>query len=239
MPGQGPPPSSYGTLPKALEEGSAQDITPPSMSWVREDTRQQCCQCIPLRYCAGFHSLLTIIFSACAISLAVSEDARVLAGGFSACTELAVQVLGFTGFFVGIAALLGVMDNKSTWVWLLSGYLLVRGLMRAVILCLDIQELMHCKDLTLDGTVVTSMAGHFNSGLATAALSNVCYKFLVEYACVSIVDILSSLVGSRTTCRWCSNAERPVYGIAFDDSHIVEYLIVQQKAKEEQQGKDS
>mmetsp|Transcript_44982 Transcript_44982/g.106842 ORF Transcript_44982/g.106842 Transcript_44982/m.106842 type:complete len:241 (-) Transcript_44982:84-806(-) len=235
MPGQDVSQSRYGTLPakpSSPDENAAGSS--PALVWVREDTRDEWLGCIPLRYCAGFHALKTIVLSVLALSVFVSEDAREIVGGFTLGSDIAVKVLGVAGFFISVPAFIGVLDRKSTWVWLLSGYLLVRVLMRAVILIIDIQVLLHCDDLSPNGTTITSLTGRFNRALATPALAGTCHRTLIVYAVASAVDVVMSFVGARATFCWCRNTERPVYGISFDDSHVLAYLL-RQRAKEEEQ----
>lgn len=174
----------------------------------------QCCGCIPLRACVIAYTSLILFFSICAVLTFITEDPRILVGGYSYWANIAVEVFGVFGVVLSLLALVGLQEQSSRWVRLFANYALVRIIARLCIFLSDVFTLRDCEHMGL-----SSMHGHYNAAMNMVVLGGRCSSARFFNYFISSLDILISLYGVWTTYWWCYIVEEgPVYHITLDDT---------------------
>jgi hypothetical protein len=173
-----------------------------------------CCGCLPVRLGVLVYSSFILFLSICAVVGVVSEDTRVLVGGYTHWTRISVDILGCLGVVFSLLSIVGIHDNHPRWVKLFLYYAIVRVIARAFIFWSDVDMLETCETLGL-----TSLNGYYNPAMEAAKLTHRCQSTTWLYCFVSISDILISLYAIYNAWKWCSYVENtPMYHISIDDS---------------------
>lgn len=158
--------------------------------------------------------------SACAVVSSLTEDTRILVGGYTYATHFAVAMLGGLGLVFALGALLGMDDNTSSSIRAFANFGLFRLVAVAVILIADWQELKICERFTLHGSEFSSVTGnYYNAAIETVALGNRCQHTRSWHLALSFADIIVSLYGVSLCRRWVYMlTSAPVYHISPDET---------------------
>lgn len=177
----------------------------------------QCCSCIPLRLCVIAYTSLILFLSICAVLTFITEDPRILVGGYSYWANITVEVFGVFGVVLSLLSLVGLQEHNSRWVRYFAHYALVRIIARFCIFLSDFFTLQNCEHMGF-----SSMSGHYNAAVNMVVLGGRCPMARFFNYFISISDILISLYGVWTTYWWCYVVEEgPVYHITLDDTKAV------------------
>mmetsp|Transcript_105748 Transcript_105748/g.166943 ORF Transcript_105748/g.166943 Transcript_105748/m.166943 type:complete len:260 (-) Transcript_105748:50-829(-) len=173
-----------------------------------------CCGCLPIRTGVLVYSIFILFLSFCAVAGIVSEDTRVLVGGYTQWTHTAVDILGCLGVVFSLLSIVGLHDNHPRWVKFFLYYAILRVIARFFIFWSDVNMLDTCETLGL-----TSVNGYYNPAMEAVKLTNRCHSTTYIYWFVSLFDILVSLYAIYMAWTWCSYVENtPMYHISIDDS---------------------
>mmetsp|Transcript_1939 Transcript_1939/g.5243 ORF Transcript_1939/g.5243 Transcript_1939/m.5243 type:complete len:231 (-) Transcript_1939:130-822(-) len=178
------------------------------------------CGCVPLRYIVTLFMVFMLIFSLCMAVSLVTEDTRVLVGGYSILSRYAVAVLGGIGACFSVGALVAIQDNNTFMVWPFVAFLLLRIAAVLVIFGIDWQELKGCERFSLSGGAFSSVDSvRFNPAIETVALSGHCGQARVHHAVLTAADALVCAYGALITHRWCHAVDNsPSYQISLDET---------------------
>lgn len=161
-----------------------------------------------------------LVLSILGICVLASENPRVLVGGYSLGVNWLIPIVGAAGLFVSLAALTGIHDNTTTLVWIFTHFATFRIAIEILVLIIDWTfALSMCEQLTIDGSVFTSVTGHFNMALEVTALSGACQRTKQWYMILSIIDIVISTYGVYEARQWCRHIDAtPSYKIQLDET---------------------
>jgi len=189
------------------------------MSKPHEYYMGQACGCMPLRPAVGTLAGLALGLSLCAVASIITEDVRVLVGGYSLSARSSASALGAIGVIFSIGALIGVGDNTSRWVRPFAVFLLLRIIVVLVIFATDWEVLSGCERFTLNGKEFSSMIGRYNPAIETVALSNTCHQARSKYLIRTALEVIFGLYGAIISFRWCHLVDAvPTYQISLDEN---------------------
>lgn len=184
------------------------------MSKHAETPLGNCLGCVPVR--TGVLAFASFLFflSLCAVVGLVTEDTRVLVGGYTYWTNITVDILGVLGVVMCLMGIIGVNDNHTRWVRWFANFAALRVVLRCFVLYFDYDTLLGCEKFG-----ISSLSAHYNAAMETVVLQGRCPTTRPLYLVISIVDILVSLHGLWNTYYWCWILEHaPMYHIAIDDT---------------------
>mmetsp|Transcript_6506 Transcript_6506/g.15882 ORF Transcript_6506/g.15882 Transcript_6506/m.15882 type:complete len:259 (+) Transcript_6506:92-868(+) len=194
--------------------------------------------CIPLRIGVFIYAALMLILSGIAVLGLVTEDGRVLVGGYGLAGHSEVALLGMTGVVFSIGGLIGVSDNYGSWVKPLCYYSFVYAALRVVLVALDLRQFRECADMGLAGNYISSvdnLAG-YNPALSAVALAGRCHATEGHYLGCTIGVVAFALYGAATGMRWCAFVTRfPSYPISPDESLAFARYLQKQADNEEEE----
>lgn len=173
-----------------------------------------CLGCVPVRTGVLAFSCFLLFLSLCAVSGLVSEDARILVGGYAPWSNWFTDVLGCAGVIFCVMSLVGVSDNHQAWVRYFAYFALVRSLVRIFVFWSDFEMLSTCEKFGL-----SSITSRYNAAMEMVVLHGACSNTRIYYSIISVVDIFFSLYGVWNTFYWVSAMENgPQYHISLDDT---------------------
>mmetsp|Transcript_82022 Transcript_82022/g.230101 ORF Transcript_82022/g.230101 Transcript_82022/m.230101 type:complete len:272 (+) Transcript_82022:70-885(+) len=180
------------------------------------------CSCMPLRTGVYWHVALVLATSTLCLSTLITEDLRVLAGGYAGWTGTAVLLLGLAGAFYGFCAFVGLRDNESAWVHSFAAFSAVRVAAIAAIFVGDLLAFRDCGHLAANGAlyvVVNAMSGHHHGALEHVAMMDLCDHTRLIYIVATVTNLVLSTYLVCETFRWCHIIEHgPVYHIALGET---------------------
>lgn len=184
------------------------------MSKHHETPIGHCLGCVPIRTGVLAFSCFVLFLSFCAVAGLVTEDARILVGGYTYWSGNIVDIFGCLGVVFGLMSLVGVTDNHSQWVRLFAHFATVRTIVRLFVMLADYEVLQSCEKFG-----ISSMSSHYNPAMETVVLSGRCNPTRPLYLFISIMDILISMYGVWNTYSWCYILDNgPMYHISIDDT---------------------
>jgi len=184
------------------------------MSKHQETPLGHCLGCVPVRTGVLAFACFLLFLSLCAVAGIVTEDTRILVGGYNYWTNIAVDILGCLGVIICLMGIVGVNDNHTRWVRWFTNFALLRVIARVFILWGDIETLNGCETFG-----ISSLSGHYNSAMQTVVLQGSCLTTRPAYWAISVADILISLHGVWNAYYWCNLVDHcPMYHIAIDDT---------------------
>lgn len=173
-----------------------------------------CCGCLHIRSGVIAFMYFVIFLSVCAVFALVSEDTRILVGGYTSCGNWIVNLLGCIGVVLGLMGRIGMSDNNTRWVRWFSNFATIRVILRIYIFWTDFSQLRNCESFGM-----SSVTSHYNPAMEVVVLGGHCPSTRIVYPLWSVLDILISLYGVWSTNYWCWAVEHgPMYHIALDDS---------------------
>jgi len=184
------------------------------MSKHQETPLGHCLGCVPVRTGVLAFSCLLLFLSFCAVAGLVTEDTRMLVGGYTYWSNIWVDILGCLGVVFSLMCLVGVTDNHSRWVRLFAHFASFRIVAYLFIVWSDFRVLETCEKFGL-----SSMTDHYNPAMEMVVLQGRCPSTRTYYTMISILDIAISLYGVWNTYYWCHIVDTsPMYHISLDDS---------------------
>lgn len=172
-----------------------------------------CLGCLPVRLGVQLYSSFIFFLSICAVAGLVSEDTRVLVGGYTYWSRVTTDVLGCAGVVLSSMSIIGTQDNHPRWVKLFIYFAVIRVIARVFTFWADDAMLAKCSSLG-----ITSLE-RYNPAMEAVKLSHRCGITAFWYTVISIFDILASLYGIYNAYLWCTYVENsPMYHIALDDT---------------------
>jgi len=173
-----------------------------------------CLGCVPVRTGVLAFASFLLFLSVCAVAGLVTEDTRVLVGGYTYWSNITVDILGSLGVIFCLMGVVGVTDNHSSWVRWFVNFAVIRVIARFFVLWADYDTLLGCEKFG-----ISSLSAHYNAAMETVVLQGHCATTRPTYLVISIVDIVVSLYGIWNTYYWCYVVEHgPMYHIAIDDT---------------------
>lgn len=161
----------------------------------------------------AFSSFL-LFLSFCAVAGLVTEDTRILVGGYSLCSNWIVDVLGCFGVVFSLMGIVGVFDNHTCWVRWFANFAAVRLVLRVYILWSDFGMLEGCEKFGM-----SSVTSTYNAAMQMVTLHGHCSSTRTYYLTWSLLDIFFSLYGLWNAYHWCYKLDNgPLYHISIDDS---------------------
>lgn len=159
-------------------------------------------------------SCFLLFLSLCAVAGLVTEDTRILVGGYAPWSNWFTNVFGCLGVVFSLMSLVGVSDNHQQWVKYFAYFALIRVFVRIFVFWSDYEMLSGCEKFGL-----SSVTSRYNPAMEMVVLHGRCDQTRLYYDIISTVDILISLYGVWNTFFWCSIMESgPRYHISLDDS---------------------
>jgi len=184
------------------------------MSKHTETPLGHCLGCVPVRTGVLAFACFILFLSLCAVAGIVTEDTRVLVGGYTYWSNNTVDILGCVGVIVSLMGIIGVNDNHSRWVRWFTNFALLRVIARVFILWADWNELQGCEKFG-----ISSLSAHYNAAMETVVLQGRCMTIRPAYLAISVADILISLHGVWNAYYWCFMVDHsPMYHISIDDT---------------------
>lgn len=179
-----------------------------------------CCGCLPMRLGVLLYAGFVLGMSFSAVATIVTEDTRVLVGGYSASTGFVVRAGGIFGMVFSLGALLGVTDNASSWVRIFAHFaLLARFPLVLTVAACDMVTLQGCEHLSFSGGPAQLNGGYRNVALETVALSRSCEEIRVLNLVARLLDGVISAYGVYMTYHWCNLIDHsPRYQISLDET---------------------
>lgn len=105
----------------------------------------RCCLCIHLRHGVAMIACATIVHAVlCMAHLFMSNDTFVF-GGYNPHTLHLQVVIGTAGIFFAPAGLMGIYDDKPTWVRSFANFIMVKLFVLILVFGSDIVSLRHCR----------------------------------------------------------------------------------------------
>jgi hypothetical protein len=173
-----------------------------------------CLGCVPVRIGVLAFSYFILFLSICAVAGLVTEDTRILVGGYAPWSNWFTDVLGCAGVVLSLMSLMGVYDNHQSWVKYFAYFASIRLFLRFFILWADWGMLVNCEKFGL-----SSIGGNYNAAMETVVLHGQCTHTRVYYGIISTIDIFISLYGLWNVFFWISVMENgPRYHISLDDT---------------------
>jgi len=184
------------------------------MSKHTETPLGHCLGCVPVRTGVLAFACFLLFLSVCAAVGIVTEDTRVLVGGYTYWSNYAVDIFGCLGVVLCAMGITGVNDNHTRWVRWFANFALLRLFVRVWVLWVDYSELQTCEKFG-----ISSLSSHYNAAMETVVLQSRCATTRPTYLAISILDILVSLHGLWNAYYWCFVLDTgPMYHIAIDDT---------------------
>lgn len=184
------------------------------MSKHQETPLGHCLGCVPVRTGVLAFACFLLLLSVCAVLGIVTEDTRVLVGGYTYWSNITVDVLGCLGIVICSMGIIGVNDNHTRWVRWFANFALLRVIARLFVLWADWNTLNTCEKFG-----ISSLSAHYNAAMETVVLQGRCPTTRPLYLVISVVDILVSLHGLYNAYFWCYIVEHgPMYHISIDDT---------------------
>jgi len=184
------------------------------MSKHHETPLGHCLGCVPVRTGVLAFASFLLFLSLCATLGLVTEDTRVLVGGYTYWTNTTVDILGVVGLVLSFMGIVGVHDNHTRWVRWFTNFALLRLVLLIPITWADFDALLGCEKFG-----ISSLGGHYNAAMETVVLQNRCQTTRAAYLAIAVFDILISLYGVWNAYYWCWAVESgPMYHIAIDDT---------------------
>lgn len=155
-----------------------------------------------------------LFLSFCAVAGLVTEDTRILVGGYTYWSNVTVDIFGCLGVVFGLMCLVGVTDNHTRWVNWFANFASIRLLALFFVFWADFNELRGCEKFGL-----SSMTSHYNPAMEMVVLQGRCPATRSYYVLITVLDILVSVYGLWNTYYWCYVVDNsPMYHISIDDT---------------------
>jgi len=184
------------------------------MSKHHESPLGHCLCCVPVRTGVLAFSCLLLFLSFCAVAGLITEDTRILVGGYTYWSGIWVDIFGCLGVIFSLMGLVGVTDNHTRWVNAFANFACVRTFAYIFIAMSDFSALEGCEKFGL-----SSMTSHYNPAMEMVRLQGHCSSTRSWYLTIAIAEIVISLYLIWTTYSWCYYMDNnPMYHISIDDS---------------------
>jgi len=151
-----------------------------------------CCGCVPIRTGVLVYAVLLLIDSFLSVASFVSDDTRIMVGGYTYHTRVAVGFLGFVGVFICLLGILGGSDNSPTLLKMFYQFTLVRIVVVTCVLTIDMGVLSRCESWR---PAVSMRADEYNPIMDWVAQSGMCDHVRKLYFDLGALDIMLS-------CYW-------------------------------------
>eukprot|EP00928_Gymnodinium_smaydae_P061140 TRINITY_DN45297_c0_g1_i1.p1 TRINITY_DN45297_c0_g1~~TRINITY_DN45297_c0_g1_i1.p1 ORF type:complete len:197 (-),score=18.94 TRINITY_DN45297_c0_g1_i1:86-676(-) len=159
-----------------------------------------CCNCLPLKFGVVLCAALIGMTSLIALISSVTEDARILVGGYNRMTNFVVTFMGAFGVVLSLGCLIGVNENNASWIRPFAYFAILRALVVATSLLVDLSMFADCEEYEIGGSRFA--ADTYNVPLLTVAASGTCKSTRSKYLYLSLVSIAVSLTGAYNASRW-------------------------------------
>jgi hypothetical protein len=198
-----------------------------------------CCGCVPIRAGVLIYAVLLLIDSLLSLSSFVSDDIRILVGGYTYHTRVIVGLLGFVGVFICLLGILGANDNSATLLRMFYNFTVVRIVVVLCIVCIDFNLLWSCE------TWRPGVAGHYrvtkpeyrysergshdfneyNPLMDYVAHTGQCQETRLWYFVFGAFDLILSVYWSIFVTRWYVNVIEtcPSYLISLNHAKSPEF----------------
>merc|ERR1719235_3030183 len=150
----------------------------------------------------------------------VSEDTRILVGGYGPTERLAVGCLGAVTLVASACCLLGISDNHSSWIRNFGYISMFRIVAIICLFVLDWRLLGGCTRLGPQGDQFTSISdGEFNVALGMVAANGRCEWTRTMYSALVVMNLIISTFGTLHVFHFCSLVDTcPTYQIAISEA---------------------
>lgn len=182
------------------------------------------CCCLPLRVAVFLFMLYALVLSAAAALSYITEDTRILVGGYNYYAHYVVFAFGLVGTVICVAGLIGLRENRRNFVRCFVAYFFVRLIFIPCILAVDASTLSACATYSTSGTTISSTTGMFNRAIASVAFRDSCVETEFFHYAWSALDIIISLWGVITCYRWVRIQDSGCsYSIVLSAPHTFKY----------------
>jgi len=180
-----------------------------------------CCCCVPIRTGVLIYSVLLLIDSFLSLTSFVSDDTRVLIGGYTYQTRVIAGLLGFVGVFVCLLGILGGSDNSPTLLRMFYQFSVVRIVVVLCILTIDLGVLWRCEKWK---PAVSVRTDDYNPAMDMVAQSGTCDHVRRWYFLLGALDLILSSYWTWVT-RWYLNVIEncPSYLISLNHAKAPEF----------------
>lgn len=169
--------------------------------------------CFPLR--VGCYLLCVLCSLDCLYALygLVSEDTRLLVGGFSEPGRVVGGALGFVGLFCAFYGVLGLHENSPLWVRNFWYYMIAHAVCIFGLYISDIYLLKDCEDTK---KMLSDPSSH---AVQAISMAHECGSAQTRYTLYFLIDLLLSTYGIALLGRFIGITESsPTYLIHLDET---------------------
>jgi hypothetical protein len=157
-----------------------------------------CCGCVPIRTGTLIYAVLLLIDSFLSLTSFVSDDTRIMVGGYTYHTRVIVGFLGFIGIFLCLLGILGERDNSPILIRMFYQFSIVRIVVVLCVLAIDVGVLWRCESWR---PAVSMRQDEYNPVMDMVAQSGLCDHTRRWYIFLGLLDLVLSSYWSSVT-RW-------------------------------------
>lgn len=157
-----------------------------------------CCGCIPIRTGVLLYAVLLLIDSFLSLSSFVTDDTRMIVGGYTYHTRVIVGFLGFIGVCICLLGILGGSDNSPTLLKTFYQFTIVRIVVVLCVLTVDLGILWKCESWR---PAVSMRQDEYNPIMDMVAQSGLCDHTRRWYFIFGALDLVLSTYWTWIT-RW-------------------------------------
>lgn len=157
-----------------------------------------CCGCIPIRTGVLVYAVLLLVDSVLSLSSFVSDDMRMIIGGYTYHTRVMVGLVGFFGVFLCLVGILGSSDNSPTLLKMFYQFSVIRIVVVLCVLTIDLGVLWRCETWK---PAVSMRTDDYNPIMDMVAQSGFCESTRRWYFIFGALDLILSIYWTWVT-RW-------------------------------------
>lgn len=178
------------------------------------------CLCVPIRFMMVFLALVTFLHGLLCTLIIFNQDARLLPGGYNPTTRWFGCGLGCFGQIFGLTGLLGVLDNKVTWIQTYNYFQWSKLFVGCLIFVADLIALNGCEAYKYDihsqiayNLPMDKISGNApGPGLCEWARTSYELGFVIDFA----IQFYMAYVGQ---CYYTLIQQNPAYLIKFEENY--------------------
>lgn len=164
-----------------------------------------CCNCVPIRTGVLIYAVLMLLDSLLSLGSFVSDDTRLLVGGYTYHTRVIVGFLGFLGIFISLLGILGSHDNSSVLLRYFYYFTIVRIVVVLCVVCVDFDVLWRCEKwgagVARHYNAMDVRSDEYNPIMDYVAQTGVCQETRLWYFLLGALDLILSSYYTWIT-RW-------------------------------------
>lgn len=185
-----------------------------------------CCCCLPLKFGVGLISMYIWIFSLidcmALLEFSKSNQVRLMAGGYHLSTMKMNSLYGSFGLVIGFLGLLGIYDDKLSWIRIFANFVYVRLVLSFVVFLADVYTLTHdCEAFAANNAGNTNgwSLHTVNAPLHSLSENGLCHEATKAYCVGFAVDVLFNIYLCFCLFKYTHQlAHEPPYAIDFGAS---------------------